>query len=932
MERFWRFLLDDDKSGRFSLWAMALFAGVILLHQGWLKLVEERHYTHQPTGYTEFVGDYLVKDGENGIIHGELLVDSARRDPEAASQPGEPSTPAIENTDDPDLPGGESNEGLLEAQDLIDLRLDEERLARSSPLVKSFVANSYLRRDLEVPSNFRYRFSERGNRLEVVGLRENVHRRYLPFSEELRYQGDILFRQDKPQTVLRDNRQTRFLLGAGGGVEVVDVTARGESSERAVQELDLRVGGAQVATLRQSGGALALRVVRSPGAPCEVRLNGVSLPPDSVRRVAPSDILYVQYEVSKTKKADYYLVVEEVREGVISTLRLADQGRTRIPEKELVPGLSHALEGVLDTLLLNLAEKNPVGAKALQGFNLRLSLVESLQRDVQEQLVAYARKIDGIGSKVKEPFRQVGEFRAPPMRAAVTLMDATTGEILALASYPDETTMDELLAALDKKAADVAARPKGEREQRAILLRRSEIERLRGSLLANQNLPLHQIGSIFKPIFGLAVFSVYPALTKMTIPGHRENDTRPVMGYDMGKFSDHSHGTMDASRYITVSCQRYMEYLGLFALGEQRPDGSWKGLSAGSEFSLGESNYGGVLQPGCEDGRCFLRQSGAEVLAANKPTEVRNLEKGKVFRELERRFGVGLTRWNTNTLPEAALFDTSMWQDVITRLEDEVGPSADVRGFFPGVSPAKVVSYVEDFRDLYRDYTQYLKGSGLNVWSNVAVAQAIARLTTGREVNAWIGRLEDPDAEPSTEVARCEAGGTPRAPFGRCPARALPTPPQEAWDAVLNGMEQVSKDGTARLLNNEVEKEKKELAKAFPGESFRYFSKTGSVRRPWSMRLLVQNRRTKERETRVCPAAGSVCPSWLRDPERDSLPGANYAFAFIGGPAGSLASRGVVGVVYIADAGGSQTATKFVEDSGLIEMISAYVRASGENP
>lgn len=927
--RFWRYLLDDQKSGRFSAGAMVLFGAIILGHQLWMKLVEPRRYTHQPVGYTEFVEGYLLKEGEGAIVQGELLVDSVRRDPEGAA---EPSTPAIENSEDPDLPAGETNDGLLEAQDLIDLRLDDERLSRASPLVRAFVENSYLRQDLEVPSNFRYRFSARGNRLEVVGLRENVHRRYLPFSEELRYQGDILFRQDKPEVVLRANDQTRFILGGGGGVRVVDVMARGEAGEEAVQELDLRVGGAQVATLRQSGGALALRVMRGAGASCEVRLNGSPLPPDSVRRVEPSDILYLQYDVSKTKKADFYLVVEEVREGVISTLRLTDQGRTRVPEEELVPGLSRALEGVMDTLLLNVAAKNPTGAKALQGLNLRLTLAEPLQRELQARLVAYARKLDGVGSKSKEPFRQAGEFRAPPLRAAVTLMDATTGEVLALASYPDQASLDELLASLDKKAADVAAKPNGEREQRAILLRRGEIERLRGTLLANQNLPLHQIGSIFKPIFGFAVFSVYPALTALEIPSHGENDNRPLLGHDMGKFSDHSHGTVDGAKFIAVSCQRFMEYLGLFALGEPTPEG-WKGLTAGSEVRLGESAFGGVLQPACEaPGKCFLRQGNAATLEKGKPTEVRNLEKGKVFQALERRFGVALTRWNTNTLPDAALYDTALWGDVISQLTEEVGEEADVTGFFTGVSPVRVVSYVEDFRDLYRDYTQYLKGSGLNVWSNVAVAQAIARLTTGREVSAWMGHLEDPteEADPGRPAPRCEGGATPRPPFLRCPAKAWPAAPENAWDIVLRGMEQVSEAGTAKALKREVEDAKKALASAYPGEVFRYFSKTGSVRRPWSMRLLVTNRKTKERELVVCPKAGAACPAWLRDPERDSLPGANYTFALVGGPPLALPARGVVAVIYIADAGGSQVAVQFAEEAKLLELVTEYLRGESQ--
>lgn len=927
MNRLWRYLLDDDSGGKLSVLAMVAFGVVILFHQVWLKLYADRRYTHEPTGYTEFVEKEILRGGKGDLIQGEFLVGTVRRiDPD--DEPLEINPGARETGDplDPDLiDAGETNEGLAEAQDLVDLRLNEELLARASPLIQAFVEHSYLRGDLEFPSNFRYKFSANGNTLEVRKLRENVHRRYLPFSESLRYQGDILFRQDKPQIVLRDNTQTRYTLKSGEGVKIIDMAPQ-KRSDVAAQEIDLRVLGEQIATLRTVGETLVLRVVRSSGTACDVRLNGELLSPDSVRVLEPSDILYMEFPLPRGRKADYYLVVEEVREGVISTIRLTDQGRTRIPEEELVPGLSHLLEGALDTYVLGLAARDPKAARALQNVNLRLSLAEPLQRPLQERLVSFARKLDGIDGKAKEPFRKIGEFRAPPLRAAVTLLDATTGEILALASYPDEKTFDDLLAALDKKAIEVAQKKDGEFLQRAILLRRSEIERQRGTLLANQNFPLHQIGSIFKPIFALSLFTLHPDLATLEVSGHGENDNKPILGYDMGKFSDHAHGGwVNAARFIAVSCQRYMEYLGLFALGEKDPaTGVWKGLQEGSgEIKIGGKSYRGTLAPACEaPGRCYL-------LTRDKSTEVRNLEKGPVFRELERRYGMELTRWNTDTLPETALYDTRIWRDVISTLLGLSTREEEPQDYFTGMSPARMVAYLEDFRALYRDYTQYLKGSGLNVWSNVTVAQAIARLVTGRNVTAWIGRFELP--EEGGEKKRCPDGALPQGPFSLCPAEPLPPIQKEAWEAVLAGMEGVAEAGTARRLKSDVARAIKTLSTIYPGEKFRYFSKTGSVRRPWSMRLLLVDKKTNTRQSRVCPGRGTpACPSWLRNPEIDSLPGANYVFALVGGPEGALPTRGVVGMVYIADAGGSQVATQFIDESRILELITSYLGSASE--
>jgi hypothetical protein len=559
-------------------------------------------------------------------------------------------------------------------------------------------------------------------------------------------------------------------------------------------------------------------------------------------------------------------------------------------------------------------------------MNLRLSLAEPIQRAVQESLITYARKIDGIDGKAKEPFRKLGEFRAPPLRAAVTVMDAVTGEVLALGSYPDEKTLDDLLAGLDKKASEAAVKPDGELLQRAILLRRSEIERLRGTLLANQNFPLHQIGSIFKPIFGLSVFATFPDLVSMEIPGHGENDNRPVLGYDMGKFSDHAHGKTTSSSFIANSCQRYMEHLGVFSLG-RKESGAWSGLrEGGGEVFIGGKSYSGVLQPACDKERCFLWQKDALNLVAKQYTEVRHLEKAPVSLDLEKRYGIELTRWNTESLPEEELFDTNPWRDVISTIEpllpeEEVGSTAS---YLTGISPVKVVSYLEDFRALYRDFTQYLKGSGLNVWSNVMVAQSIARLVTGKEVVAWMGRLEDPLQPPKAE---CPNGAKPIGTFGRCPNKSLPSVPAEAQEAVLKGMANVTAEGTATRLNVDVKKAIAALEKAYPGEKFNYYSKTGSVRRPWSMRLLLADKQGKERTSKVCPGKGGPsCPSWLRDPERDSLPGANYVFALVGGPQGSEITRGVVVMVYLADAGGSQVATQFVKEAKLIELLATYLR------
>ena len=923
----WQFLLDDKKGARFSTWAMILFGCVILLHQVWLKFFDERRYTHAPTGYTSFVDRQILQRGEGDLIQGEFLVGSGRKI-EADDTPIEPGGRETADLEDPDLIDiGESNEGLLEAQDLVDLRLNEALLGRANPMIQEFIAHSYLRGDLAFPANFRYKFAEGGNKLAITGLRDNVHRRYLPFSESLRYQGDILFRQDAPQVVLRDNTKSRYTLKAGEGAKIIDMMPGNAREDFVAQEIDLRLGGEQIAVLKPVGDELVLRVARNAGGLCDVRLNGQKLSPDTVRRVEPSDILYLDFPVKKGTRADYYLVVEEVREGVISTIRLTDQGRTRIPEQELVPGLSHGLEGALDAIVLQLAAKAPDAAKFLQDLNLRLSLVEPLQRAVQESLVTYARKLDGIdGKAAKEPFRKLGEFRAPPLRAAVTVLDVVTGEVLALGSYPDEKTVDDLLAGLDKKASDAAAKPDGELLQRAILLRRSEIERLRGTLLSNQNFPLHQIGSIFKPLFALSVFATFPELVSLQIPAHGENDNRPLLGYDMGKFSDHRHGTTSSSSFIANSCQRYMEYLGVFSLG-RREGGLWAGLKDGNEITLAGKGYGGVLQPSCEKGQCFLWQKDTENLVAKQYTEIRNLEKAPVSRDLERRYGIALTRWNTESLPEEELYDTNPWRDVLATIQPlipEEEEASSVSSYFTGLSPVKVVSYLEDFRALYRDFTQYLKGSGLNVWSNITVAQSIARLITAREVSAWMGRLEDPLLPPKPEA--CAGGAKPVGTFGRCPAKALPAVPAEALAAVLQGMADVTAEGTATRLNSVVKKQRESLQKAFPGEQFMFYSKTGSVRRPWSMRLLLVDKQ-KERQSKVCPGKGGpACPSWLRDPERDSLPGANYVFALVGGPEGGAVTRGVVVMVYIADAGGSQIATQYVLEAKLIELLSNYLR------
>jgi hypothetical protein len=923
----WKFLLDDKKGSHFSKWAMLIFGSVILVHQVWLKFFEERKYTHAPTGYNAFVDQQILQHGEGDLIQGEFLVGSGRKI-EADDTPEEPSARETTDPDDPDLvDSGESNEGLLEAQDLVDLRLNEALLGRANPMIQAFVEHSYLRGDLAFPANFRYKFAEGGNKLAILGLRDNVHRRYLPFSESLRYQGDILFRQDTPQVVLRDNTKSRYTLKAGEGAKIIDMMPGNPRSDFSAQEIDLRLGGEQIAVLKPVGDELILRVARNAGGLCDVRLNGQKLPPDTVRRVEPSDILYMEFPIKKNTKADYYLVVEEVREGVISTIRLTDQGRTRIPEQELVPGLSHGLEGALDSIVLQLAAKAPDSAKFLQDLNLRLSLVEPLQRAVQETLVTYARKIDGIdGKTAKEPFRKLGEFRAPPLRAAVTVMDIVTGEVLALGSYPDEKTLDDLLAGLDKKASDAAAKPGGELLQRAILLRRSEIERLRGTLLSNQNFPLHQIGSIFKPIFSLSVFATYPDLVTLKIPGHAENENKPVLGYDMGKFSDHNHGTTDSSSFIAYSCQRYMEYLGVFSLG-RKENGVWAGLKeGGNEITIDGKGYSGVLQPKCEKNQCLLWQKDSETLVAKQYTEVRNLEKAPVSLDLEKRYGIALTRWNTESLPEEELYDITPWSSVISTIKEQLPEeeAGGVSSYFTGLSPVKVVSYLEDFRALYRDFTQYLKGSGLNVWSNITVAQSIARLITERQVNAWMGRLEDPLTPPKPET--CAGGAKPIGTFQRCPAKALPSVPEEALAAVLKGMEDVSEEGTATRLKPDVDKAIKSLTKDYPGEKFTYYSKTGSVRRPWSMRLLLVDKQ-KERQSKVCPGKGGPsCPSWLRDPEKDSLPGANYVFALVGGPEGGSTTRGVVVMVYIADAGGSQTATQYVKEAKLLELLAIYLR------
>ncbi len=384
----------------------------------------------------------------------------------------------------------------------------------------------------------------------------------------------------------------------------------------------------------------------------------------------------------------------------------------------------------------------------------------SLQTSLQSRLHAVAQQ-----ALETQAMALYGSDTVTSFRAAAVLMDGLTGEVAALPSFP--VAQEQLHPS-----------QRGSPSHRKMLDRNSNFVRL-------------VAGSAAKPPMAMAVVNAFPALTTLTIS--RTDPFRQLVGIDLGvPVPDRGPGgDWDFTTFLANSSNKYAAALMLLGLSDAD--------SLRSGACEGPSNEAWTLSGQRRDCRPPMRflesatpgQNGLVAVHSGQPA-------GQGWaNQLYTLFCIAP---NSPDDPPpvgdaACLPDDSnrrpLWRGAsFQRPRLLANASPDREGFGLGVVDS-----------LYEDYVMTILGGNRGRWTTLGLAQAYARILTGKAVTARLTQHSEDSGEE--------------------PPASLPVNGQ-AQRALIEGLKAVVLQGTGRGL----------IAAGFPatagGDEFRFFAKTGT--------------------------------------------------------------------------------------------------------
>lgn len=678
------------------------------------------------------------------------------------------------------------------------------------------------------------------------GVHPAVHALEMPFHSRVRWLGDILYRGRGADATLRSARRAITLRrpdAPGGAREGTTVPVGGGESPLGASSVLLHFPGGEAqpaARLFHVGEEVVALNRVNDDAPEEARLLGHRLPPGRYARLETGDWLSVESRSRYTRASETFVYLGGEAQSLASVVRRQndrydrrtdDAGLGQIPDplRDAAGPYLGQVARTLDRVLALLPEEE---ARAMaDGFDVELTLDREVQAAVSRDFRAFCSDTRRGRSELAG---------APPFSAGVTVLDGLDGDILAVATYPHH----EDLAGHDLPL------------------------RTRRRLLQNQNFVLHPIGSAGKPFLFAAALDAVPELAGLRIAGYAAERYHPELfhcamplGYQLleGRWDE----WIDLPQALEMSSNKYTIELvtlslaadrartlastgvrgpGLEALIPRDPRVEWP--KAGS--TSGVMIAGQPMDYAPDLGNYFL-DGGAvddpELGAVTRCTTLDRLDLAS-FREPLGRLTGAMTYRGVD--PNAATpddptrrelelgylanrFDLEPWLPLVEHLtagHGDDGLGLRVRTTFQEVAPERVDLALNQITSVRADYVSLLLGGGTSIWTNVQLAEAMARLVTGRAVETRLVEGVRPRVDGAEAPLDAAADAVPEEPPG---ARELAPELGVSDDArapVLEGMERVVSGarGTATTLRDELASLKQE----FPGDTIALYSKTGS--------------------------------------------------------------------------------------------------------
>lgn len=550
------------------------------------------------------------------------------------------------------------------------------------PRLRAFVNASYLRADLQDPAV--WRLSDDG--LWVEGIDPYAHQIDRPFAGGGAWAGPILFRGG-PTPGLR--------LQPLGGPSSTPIRLEPQGAPASACDILMPTRRAATSEPRR-----ALSICLKDGEAPPHAVGSIMLVGDqAVVRVQTPSILEIRVSGRDARpRADGEVTLTPLPQGETLTLRTGQSL------------LSLRLEGGA----ADIAHSQPSGARAYfpalrplaqpieramsgrPSRPLRLSLDARLQQVAQDALAAGAATVRASGPVGAKPEAD------DAFKAAVTVMDTTSGQVLAVASWP--------LA-----DADLAPAQRRTRRGQNLIAQNHNFERL-------------PVGSMVKGPFSLAILDADPGLATLKMQGGATGRIRTVLGMDLGRggFDNHGLGMTDFPTFLEHSNNRYALALMMLAYrdpaappgparAQPPPVEAWslEGRSRTDTPSLpvfGEAAapgpFGWVLQPPPGRGPAW----------PDRLARLFDLDAGQ---------GGGCR------------YDVAVWRGLTGAPPPCASPLA-------GASPERERLGFDAVASLRNDYLMAVLGGSRSTWSAIKMAEVYSRIVTGRLVRASF----TPAAEP----------------------------------------------------------------------------------------------------------------------------------------------------------------------------------------
>ncbi len=560
------------------------------------------------------------------------------------------------------------------------------------PIAWQYAASSFLLQDIRL-NNPSIWTIENG---KVTDIDTFAHLTPAPFADRRNWHGRVFFRNPPPAQA--DDDVVLVPRGwAGPKLRLTENDGRLQTGDSRIHTLVLTSPGlaeisapaidiycrandpTPVVRLERIGDQAG--VLAEPAARCEVEAGGRSL----TRRDFEAVGLGNRFVISAGPRRTYTFerIHTEGMEGAMSA-PTASGDRARAPE---INWWSLAIEHDYVRAL----PRAPDQAMVTQ--NIRTSLDPVLQRGAQQMLDDF---IAGL-----EP--APGDLRI----AAVTVMNARTGEVLAMASSPHVPVDPRDIVDRDDPIAKAAR--------------------------LNQNLQLLPIGSAAKPMMAAAILSEHPALLSLKIPAQHEIDD--LLGMPIHRLGNHAVGTdVDFDSFIKNSDNIYAATLLLLASADRGT--ALCRLAPGERYQLSGSKWltttrsKSVFEKVGADGECHPSPPGG----LRQLTWADRLN--GIFDVNVSARGMNVDRYRyRNCSAGGGLYGDDTHEGTPWRQLFEAAPALAPCRMIES-TPVREALAIDAARNFRTDLLPVMLGNGEGRWTAVKVAEAYSRLVTGRRVAA----------------------------------------------------------------------------------------------------------------------------------------------------------------------------------------------------